>query len=109
METTKQLLSKGYTIRANRYAQKDLGNGWYIGIDTKSNTVDAGHVSQLKPRENHMCYDWTKTNHTSVDIRGIKSVKNYVRNEEAHRVPSHMLVGWAELLESRLSLQNRLS
>lgn len=102
METINQLQSRGYTIRANRYAQKNLGNGWYVGVDTKTNTVDAGHISQLKPREEHMCYDWTKTNHTIFSKGGIKAVKNYVRNEESHKAPIHMVVGWADLLEYRL-------
>ncbi len=103
METINQLQNKGYTIRANRYAQKNLGNGWYVGVDLKNNTVDAGHHYQLKERDGHMCYDWAKTNHLGISINGVKVNKDYVRNEEAHKVPAHMLVGWAELLENRLS------
>ncbi len=104
MKTIENLQSKGYTIRANRFAQKDLGNGWYVGVDIKNNTVDAGHISQLKTRDEHMCYDWTKTNHLnlSFNIDGIKFNEKYVRNEEAHKAPEHMVVGWATLLESRL-------
>ena len=102
METINQLQSKGYTIRANRYAQKNVGNGWYVTVDLKKNTVDAGHLFQLKPREGHMCYDYTKTNHLGIDIRGVKVGKNYVRNEEAHKSPGYMVIGWAELLENRL-------
>jgi len=102
METINLLKSKGYTVRADRYLQKDLGNGWYVSVDAKKNTVDAGHLYQSKPRENHMVYDYTKTNHIGISIPGVKVVKNYVRNEESHKAPEHMVVGWAELLERRL-------
>ncbi len=102
METINLLKSKGYTVRADRYLQKDLGNGWYVGVDLKKNTIDAGHHYQLKERNGHMCYDWAKTNHIGISIPGVKVVKNYVRNEEAHKAPEHMVIGWAELLERRL-------
>jgi hypothetical protein len=102
METINQLQSRGYTIRANRYAQKNLGNGWYVGVDLVKHKVDAGHITQLKPREEHMCYDWETTNHIGFSIPGVKVVKAYVRNEEAHTAPEHMVIGWAELLEHRL-------
>ena len=107
MENKVKLTNKGYTIRKNRYMQKDLKNGWYVDVDIKTNKVQALHSSAyLRERGNHKCYDWEKTNHLNVmgiQKLDLKNTKNYVRNQEAHKVPSHMLVGWADLLESRLS------
>ena len=98
------LQKRGYTIRADRYLQKDLGNGWYVGVDTDTNQVDGGHIYQLpNVREGHRCYDYDKTNHNGISIEGVTVVKNYVRNKEARTVPNHIIVGWAELLENRLS------
>ena len=105
MEIVNQLLSNGYSIRNKRYLQKKLSNGWYIDVDVKRGEVTAlNYAAQLKQRDNHMCYDWERTNHTVLKERaGVKIVKNYVRNEEAKRVPQHMITGWVELLEKRLS------
>ena len=97
------LAARGYTIRADRYLQKNLGNGWYVGVDTETNEVDAGHISQLPiKRGEHVCYEYNISNHTGFKLEGITAVKNYVRNKEARKVPNHIIVGWAELLEYRL-------
>jgi hypothetical protein len=97
------LTARGYTIRADRYLQKNLGNGWYVMVDTETNEVDAGHITQLPiTREAHLCYEYNVSNHTGFKLDGITAVKNYVRNKEARKVPNHIIVGWAELLERRL-------
>jgi len=96
------LMARGYTIRADRYLQKNLGNGWYVGVDTETNEVDAGHQSQLIQRGEHMCYEYNISDHRGFQLEGITAVKNYVRNKEARKVPNHIIVGWAELLEYRL-------
>lgn len=106
METINQLKSKGYTVREdnNRYLQKKLKWGWYVNVDVVRNEVTATNFrAYLKKRSNHMAYDYELTDHTNLTTKaGLKVNKQYVRNEEAKRVPSHMLVGWAELLEHRL-------
>jgi hypothetical protein len=97
-----ELIGKGYTIRADRFLQKNLGNGWYPTVDLETNVVEAVNYLESDDRDGHRAYDYKRSNHKRFQLAGITSNKGYVRNKEAHRVPNHIIVGWAELLENRL-------
>ena len=75
------------------FLDKTLEKGWVVTINTDRNEVFATHSNienYLDLKEFLKGYDLYCTPH-------------YIRNEEAKRVPEHMLVGWAELLEHRLN------
>jgi len=96
------LKAKGYSIRADRYLQKNLGNGWYPTVDLETNVVEAVNYLESDDRGGHRAYDYKRSNHKRFQLEGITSNKGYVRNKEAHSVPNHIIVGWVELLEYRL-------
>ncbi len=96
------LKAKGYTIRNDRYLQKNLGNGWYPTVDLETNAVEAVNYLESIDRDGHRAYDYKRSNHKRFKLYGITAVKNYVRNNGAHSVPNHIIVDWVELLEHRL-------
>lgn len=96
------LKAKGYSIRVDRYLQKNLGNGWYVTVDTKSNAVEAVNYLESDDRDGHRVYDYTRSNHKRFQREGITANKGYVRNRGAHSVPNHIVEEWADLLEYKL-------
>jgi|LakMenE01Jun11ns_1017448.scaffolds.fasta_scaffold9846713_6 hypothetical protein len=72
---------------------KVLEKGWVVTINTKRNEVFATHPNI----ENYLDLEQFLIKYD------LYCTPSYIRNNEAKRVPEHMLTGWAELLEHRLN------
>jgi hypothetical protein len=99
------LKSEGFKTINGKYYQKQSDNGWYVDVvllgENKAQVYGL-HESQTKNRQGFKAYDYEWSNHCNFNIKGITSVKNYVRNKEGHSFPFYIIPMAIETIENRL-------